>query len=316
MINSNKTMSNVINYLFVMFLFFNMLNAIRIKNKSSVCHYDLEPTDPALTDTRIIRILADSLDNTSIQTSSPTNNANNCLYDAEIDDPYKPTPPIVKITIVGYIKNATSNQVIPNSVLTNGAISVTFSNISGTTTAAIIENSRYSVLLVPGTYTRTITLNGFITSTEEVVLTSSSDEVSGANTATLSPIVQGWRASLRWGSRLRDLDFRVTTQTGETITWSHLISNDGLIKLDTDDQNYNGTETLTIKRLTGKYVLSAISYSGETISLADAVVTLYKGDKQMGQIRSPNKEGIQWNICEIDIDNGTFNIINTTQSAS
>jgi hypothetical protein len=75
------------------------------------------------------------------------------------------------LKIRGYIRNSTTNAVIPTSTLLAKNFALSFQDASKRVyNAATLEGSIYEVSLVPGTYTRSATATDFSNTTTSVVI--------------------------------------------------------------------------------------------------------------------------------------------------
>ena len=142
------------------------------------------------------------------------------------------------------------------------------------------------------------------------------------NQISVSPIMtpDSWRIVLDWGDRPRDLDAHLQKQGGYHISYRHKkTSDDGVARLDRDDTNGNGPETITINRISESdvYTFAVHNYSDKDNSRSNdlamkshATVRVF-GDNQLLETfqLSRNENGVMWTVFQIK--NGHLVPVNT-----
>ncbi len=117
------------------------------------------------------------------------------------------------------------------------------------------------------------------------------------------------RVVLDWGESPRDLDAHLLKTNGYHISYRNMmVSADGVAKLDRDDLDGQGPETITATSIdkNGEYLFFVHDYSnqnspsGTKLSNSTASVKVY-GDNRLLQIFniSPDKAGVVWKVFKI-----------------
>lgn len=179
------------------------------------------------------------------------------------------------------------------------------------------RDGSFEAKLKPGQYTVEIRATGFITSYEEIVVSSGMD-LKGLN-FTLSPVLETGeiRIVLTWGESPRDLDSHLegTGSGGESVNISFQnMKAEHVANLDIDDTSSFGPETTTIYDAGGSYVFKVHNYSAgyDSVSLSEsgATVKVYLADQAEPIVYTvPSGDGIWWDVCRIE--NGEVTPINT-----
>ena len=231
-----------------------------------------------------------------------------------IDNPTPLTPPKDLLTLKGFVKDATNNQVLKDSELSD--VKVTFTNVETKKNyTAIINNSIYSVSLPAGKYELVISSKNFIGSTSNVEFTKSSDENNLPNTILLSRVFKGWRFVLTWAALPKDLDLIAETSEEEKIYYKNKLSADGNIVLDVDAREGYGPETMTVKDITSeKVILYAKNYSNDALlSDSKGKFVVYNDSRVAAVLEVPKGEKDQakdiWFIGTLE-KNNKFTIVN------
>jgi hypothetical protein len=118
------------------------------------------------------------------------------------------------------------------------------------------------------------------------------------------------RIVLDWGDRPRDLDAHLIKENGYHISYrDKRTSDDGMAKLDRDDTNRNGPETITVNEVNERdvYTYKVHNFSDRrddnSQSLANeskAVVRIYGDNRLMGLFRiDKNQTGTEWTVFQI-----------------
>ena len=145
----------------------------------------------------------------------------------------------------------------------------------------------------------------------------------------MSPMLEGEqiRMVLNWGATPHDLDSHLLTPEIEGNTHHIYYVNRGsyttapYAKLDTDDTNGYGPETITINQLfVGTYTYYIKNYSGGGSGLknSNAVIQIYSGVSCTANIIEvpTDSNGIFWYVCDIDGATGDITVVNQIQSSA
>jgi hypothetical protein len=130
------------------------------------------------------------------------------------------------------------------------------------------------------------------------------------NWYSISPVLQGdFRFVLDWGETPADLDLHFEREGGYHISWRNMHSAaDGSVKLDRDDRNGYGPETITVVRAEAAnvYTLYVVDYtnsgnrSSRALSQSGAVIRLYNSERLLNTFTVPQGgQGTRWNVCRI-----------------
>ena len=114
-----------------------------------------------------------------------------------------------------------------------------------------------------------------------------------------------------WSDEPDDLDAHLVKQGGYHISYRHMkTSEDGRARLDRDDRNGNGPETITVNRIdeSSSYVYRVHDYSnrndGNSEELSDesgATVRVYDETQLLNEYRiDTGEEGTTWTVFRID----------------
>ena len=166
--------------------------------------------------------------------------------------------------------------------------------------------------LPAGDYTLEVRPTGFIYDYFNIHVSSSDDN---KKDIVVSPLVASGtiRVVLTWGSVPRDLDGHLEGTTSQNknihVFWSDMIAPDGAAKLDVDNTNGNGCETITINDINGsyKYYVNRFSSDG-SIGSSGAVVKVYTDGRTYTITPPANVDPENWNVFEIE--NGAIKNIN------
>ncbi len=209
-------------------------------------------------------------------------------------------------------------------------------NPVGTVTTASSNGSYLFENIEAGYYTISLLKNGYSNSTFNVIVLGGKS-LSNQN-GTISPIIpeNEWRIILTWGNSPKDLDSHITgpkNQTGRFhINFDKKVFKEDSFsaKLDVDDTDSYGPETITLKNInSGVYRYSIHDYSNKSsssssaLSNSDAKVIVIKGNAVVQSFNVPNKGGTLWTVFEIrdkslySIDDMSYeNIFSNVKSAS
>ncbi|MDR3341702.1 MAG: hypothetical protein LBT14_02740 [Treponema sp.] len=130
------------------------------------------------------------------------------------------------------------------------------------------------------------------------------------NWYSISPRLQGdFRFVLDWGEEPADLDIHFEREGGYHISWRNMHSAaDGSVKLDRDDRNGYGPETITVVKAEAAhvYTLYVVDYthlgnrSSRALSRSGAVIRLYNSARLLNTFTVPQDgQGTRWNVCRI-----------------
>jgi len=225
-------------------------------------------------------------------------------------------PNVQDITIRGFIKDGTTNAMIPNVDFTNFKVDfVSAATSSKSYSAKMFDGGIYEVKLPPGTYKRIGSLKGYSESSKDVPLTESSNESNSANTILLVPKIQGWTAVLTWNDVVLDLDIFSISSGAERVYYQKKISDDGKVSLDVDSRTGWGPETLSFKGISeGKFSIYVNNYSNEKpLQFALPRVVLFRDGQQVSEIRpdpSTNPDLRYWKVYVIDASANSFELVN------
>lgn len=130
------------------------------------------------------------------------------------------------------------------------------------------------------------------------------------NWYSISPGLEGdFRFVLDWGEKPRDLDIHLEKQNGYHISYRNMRSTaDGSAKLDRDDINGYGPETITVARAeaSGIYRLYVIDFTNRAdpnspaLSRSGATIRVYSNNRLLDTFTAPSEGiGYRWNVCDI-----------------
>jgi hypothetical protein len=213
-------------------------------------------------------------------------------------------------TISGRITNAFTGQGVGGATvqLRSGVNASTGTIIATATTAS---NGDYSFTANSGTYTAAISLTGFVGTSFGCVAVGG--RTIGNQNASISPVLSGneIRVVLTWGATPLDLDSHLTGPTTGSSRF-HVYYNAKTttgVKLDVDDQDSFGPETITISEfLPGVYRYSVHDYTnrGSTTNTvmtgqSNAQVKVFQGSTQIATFNVPSGQtGTLWTVFEMD----------------
>ena len=210
----------------------------------------------------------------------------------------------------GKVVDATTNQPIPQAKIC----------ITNTSTCATTDNLGYYSLsgFRIGVYSFTITATNYITLQETINVFSDTPK-----DFALSPVLQNneYRIVLTWGDSPRDLDSHLWLPNSQPY---HIYYGDKgnetqfpYAKLDIDDTDGLGPETITIKRLyPGTYRYAVYNYSlSPSIRVSNAKVEVYSSQGLIKRYTLPSSgDGTWWYVFKIE--NGVFVDVNLLSSIS
>ena len=227
--------------------------------------------------------------------------------------------PISGVGISGKVLNAVDRSPIAN-------VLVTISGQTGTTDT----DGNYTILNVgPGDHDVAGASDGFCPFSAPLTIPDGYGDEFFTYNFSMSPMLEGEqiRMVLNWGATPNDLDSHLLTPEIEGNTHHIFYSNTGsytavpYAKLDTDDTNGYGPETITINQLfAGTYTYYIKNYSGGGSGLknSNAVVQVYNGESCAANIIEvpTDTNGLFWHVCDIDGATGDVTVVNQIQSSA
>ena len=169
-----------------------------------------------------------------------------------------------------------------------------------------------------GYYSVLFSKKGYITSKFEIEITIGTIFFNRFSVSPKMPI-DYVRIVLDWGKKPRDIDAHLIKKDNYHISYRNMtVSQDKEAKLDRDDTDSYGPETITINKVdeNGEYYFFVHNYSdrnnknSSSLSHSKACVSVFgKGDKLLKRFVIPQgKKGIYWNVFKIK--NGEIVTIN------
>jgi len=229
-------------------------------------------------------------------------------------------PPVEEFTVRGYVKNATTDKVISNSILTS-AVTIKFINkVTKNVYQVTFIGSIYEVKLPKGTYTRDITSTSFAEMVDDVIILGDSNENDKPNTIYLSPIFKGIRAVLVWDKLPQDLDAHVILPSGFEVNFTKKSSDDNHVTLDVDNLKGYGPETVSMSDLApGVYKYYVNRFSNEApLSQSNARVKLFVANKLYREFSVPttNDTYENWHVFNYDSTSNTVDVVNELKEST
>ncbi|MDR1787261.1 MAG: hypothetical protein LBR16_02260 [Treponema sp.] len=130
------------------------------------------------------------------------------------------------------------------------------------------------------------------------------------NWFSISPGLLGdYRFVLNWGDKPKDLDIHLEKAGGYHISYQNMREySDEEAKLDRDDRDSYGPETVTLAKLEAKavYHLYIVDYTNSgkrnstALSESGATVLVYNQNRLLRAFRVPQGKGFRWNVCKIE----------------
>ena len=226
---------------------------------------------------------------------------------------------VFNISVSGTILNAVDRSPVANAL-------VTISGQTGTTNA----NGNYTIHNVgTGNHDAAGSSDGFCPFSAPFTIPDDYDGESFTYNFSMSPVLEAGqiRMVLNWGATPPDLDSHLLTPDIEGSTHHIYYSNVGsytavpYAKLDTDDVNGYGPETITISQLfTGTYAYYIKNFTGNSEGLKNsgAVAQIYSGESCTATIIEvpTDTDGSYWYVCDIDGASGDITVVNQIQSSA
>ena len=226
---------------------------------------------------------------------------------------------VFNISVSGTILNAVDRSPVANAL-------VTISGQTGTTNA----NGNYTIHNVgTGNHDAAGSSDGFCPFSAPFTIPDDYDGESFTYNFSMSPVLEAGqiRMVLNWGATPPDLDSHLLTPDIEGSThhiyYSNVVSYTAVpyAKLDTDDVNGYGPETITISQLfTGTYAYYIKNFTGNSEGLKNsgAVAQIYSGESCTATIIEvpTDTDGLYWYVCNVDGASGDITVVNQIQSSA
>ena len=226
---------------------------------------------------------------------------------------------VFNISVSGTILNAVDRSPVANAL-------VTISGQTGTTNA----NGNYTIHNVgTGNHDAAGSSDGFCPFSAPFTIPDDYDGESFTYNFSMSPVLEAGqiRMVLNWGATPPDLDSHLLTPDIEGSThhiyYSNVRSYTAVpyAKLDTDDVNGYGPETITISQLfTGTYAYYIKNFTGNSEGLKNsgAVAQIYSGESCTATIIEvpTDTDGLYWYVCNVDGASGDITVVNQIQSSA
>ena len=227
--------------------------------------------------------------------------------------------PIPGVWVSGKVLNAVNRSPVTN-------VLVTISEHVGTTDS----NGDYTILNVgTGNHNATGSSDGFCPFSAPFVIPDDYEGEAFTYNFSMSPLLEvgQTRMVLNWGKTPTDLDSHLLTPDIEGSTYHIYYSNIGsyteapFAKLDTDDTDGYGPETITINQaFAGTYTYYIKNFNGANDGLKNsgAVAQIYSGESCTATIIEvpTDTDGLYWHVCNIDGSTGDITVVNQIQSSA
>ena len=184
-----------------------------------------------------------------------------------------------KFTIRGYIKDGNTGQLISDSTIASAKLVVIFQDAKGTQIqASMVTGSIYSVMLPAGTYTRIVTMNGYNSLSDSVVVSADSSESVVSNTLFLqvsSFVLRGYIKDGTSGQLIPDATLKPISVafSGPTGSFLATLVTGSIYSVTLPAGTY--TRTVTLSGYT-TFVTSVTIQSGSNENNAANTITLTK----------------------------------------
>lgn len=185
--------------------------------------------------------------------------------------------------------------------------SLTFTNSYGKVYRAVITNGAYQITLPNGEYDRKFTCEGYITLDSPVNLEQDLQESVTASRIYISKHVNGYKVVLTWNSN-DDLDLFVRNGD-EFVVYANRKNQKGDIRLDVDDRDGHGPETIVLDRGSGLSRVVVSKYNGGIFVDSKATIQIFHGDKLDMTLEIPPETGRYWLVADIDADAQKINLL-------
>ena len=227
--------------------------------------------------------------------------------------------PVPGIGVSGKILNAVDRSPVTNAL-------VTISGQTDTTNA----NGDYTILNVgTGNHNAAGSSDGFCPFGAPFVIPDDYEGETFTYNFSMSPVLVAGqtRMVLNWGENPPDLDSHLLTPIIGSSTFHVYYSSVGsyteapYAKLDTDDTNGYGPETITINQsFPGTYIYYIKNFNGASDGLKNsgAVAQIYSGESCAATIIEvpTDTDGSYWHVCNIDGASGDITVVNQIQNSA
>ena len=223
------------------------------------------------------------------------------------------------VGVTGKVLNAVDRSPVTNALVA----------ISGQTVTTN-DNGDYTILNVgTGNHYATGSSDGFCPFGAPFVIPDDYEGETFTYNFSLSPVLIAGqtRMVLNWGENPHDLDSHLLTPIINGNTYHIYYGNPGsyanapYAKLDTDDTNGYGPETITINQsFSGTYTYYIKNFIGANYGLKNsgAVAQIYSGESCAATIIEvpTDTDGLYWHVCNIDGASGDITVVNQIQNSA
>jgi len=227
--------------------------------------------------------------------------------------------PVFGVGVTGKVLNAVDRSPITNAL-------VTIYGYTDTTNA----NGDYTILNVgTGNHNAAGSSDGFCPFGAPFVIPDDYEGETFTYNFSMSPVLTAGqtRMVLNWGETPHDLDSHLLTPIIGGSTYHVYYSSVGsyaeapYAKLDTDDTDGYGPETITINQLfSGTYTYYIKNFNGASDGLKNsgAVAQIYSGESCAATIIEvpTDTDGSYWHVCNIDGASGDITVVNQIQNSA
>jgi len=197
---------------------------------------------------------------------------------------------------------------------------VTITDI-GTFNTDALGRARFPIPKKDGTYTTHVECEGYITVDFPLEIIAQTIFYNRFSLSKKMPIGQ-LRVVLEWDEKPADLDAHFVKDGDYHISYRNMmISDDGIARLDRDDRDGYGPETITVKRIDNgdSYSFYVHNYSNKNkansnkLSNSKANIKVYGDNKLLESFNIPiDTQGVYWQV--FTITDGQINKINTVSN--
>jgi len=218
-------------------------------------------------------------------------------------------PPPTTFKIRGYVKSSLDNKPLDDKLLKNATMTFTNKASGNVYSGTFLKGAIWSVVLPAGSFARKITVSGYAPMTAHVVVTQDSDEKNHSNDIFVMPDINGYRATLTWGSTPLDLDAHVILPDGTEVNFDSRKSKDGKVTLDVDALKGYGPESVSFLNgaAKGVYQFYVNRYTNDASLIGSgAKVVVIKGSKVVKYYNVPttgDKTADNWLVFSLDLAN-------------
>ena len=227
--------------------------------------------------------------------------------------------PVSGVGVTGKVLNAVDRSPITSAL-------VTIYGYTDTTNA----NGDYTILNVgTGNHNAAGSSDGFCPFGAPFVIPDDYEGETFTYNFSMSPVLTAGqtRMVLNWGETPHDLDSHLLTPIIDGNTYHIYYSSVGsyagapYAKLDTDDTDGYGPETITINQsFSGTYIYYIKNFNGASDGLKNsgAVAQIYSGESCAATIIEvpTGTDGSYWHVCNIDGSTGDITVVNQIQSSA